>query len=254
MESMRLSDQNDGTAIAYACLTRPQPTPGDTLPVPRLELWPTPTEDDPTGLSVRYLSGWVDIAGDAADEYIIAVPNYVEALLIQYARAFAVAYEDEGLNPRLMEIDAGPIFNNAKARDGRTTSDLGRLPAQSGTFPAAFSAFGTNPGLSPAQSLAIRWRGPFIGGDTYSIGDLVYLNGSTYIASLDPGSNAPPSLPWEIFANQGADGQNGSIMLITDVASQADLLAIAASLTSLQSTLFSATGYFYSGVNGGSAA
>jgi hypothetical protein len=38
-----------------------------------------------------------------------------------------MAYEDEGLSQRLVEIDAGPILAGALTKDGILQRDIGRL-------------------------------------------------------------------------------------------------------------------------------
>jgi hypothetical protein len=133
--------------VYYAALSRPWMvgstttplTPGTGLPAIRLELYPTPRATTSDAIIIRYRAGWDPVSGESgsitSSDYLIAIPPYCEALLIAYCRAFAMAYEDEGLAARLVEIDNGPIWNAAAIKDGLQQRDLGRLPSQrSGSF------------------------------------------------------------------------------------------------------------------------
>lgn len=134
-------------SVYYAALSRPwaqadNVTPlvaGTAFPAPRLDIYPTPQATSTDAIIMRYRAGWTAVSGETnavtPDTYIIPVPPYVEALLIAYCRAFAVAYEDEGLAGRLIEIDNGPIWNAAAIKDGIAQRDYGRLnPVRSGAF------------------------------------------------------------------------------------------------------------------------
>lgn len=127
-------------SVYYAALSRPWAesngttplTAGTAFPSARLELYPTPQATSTDAIIMRYRAGWSQVTGDTGsvtpDTYQMPVPPYVEALLIAYCRAFAMAYEDEGLAARLVEIDNGPIWNAAAIKDGLQQRDLGRLP------------------------------------------------------------------------------------------------------------------------------
>jgi hypothetical protein len=134
-------------SVYYAALSRPwaqsdDVTPlvaGTAFPAPRLDIYPTPQATSTDAIIMRYRAGWTAVSGETnavtPDTYNIPVPPYVEALLIAYCRAFAVAYEDEGLAARLIEIDNGPIWNAAAIKDGIAQRDYGRLnPVRSGAF------------------------------------------------------------------------------------------------------------------------
>jgi len=151
-------------SIYYVAISRPwaqvgvtpetEIVPGSAFPSARLEIYPTPSASSTDSMILRYRAGWNAVSGETnsttADSYQIAVPPYVEALLIAYCRAFAISYEDEGLAARLLEIDNGPIWNAAAIKDGIAQRDYGRLPAiRSGSFvenPSRFrSGFVPNP-------------------------------------------------------------------------------------------------------------
>jgi hypothetical protein len=127
-------------SVYYAAISRPWAdsngsplVAGTAFPAPRLELYPTPSASSTDSIILRYRAGWTAVSGETnavtPDTYAIPVPPYVEALLIAYCRAFAVAYEDEGLAARLIEIDNGPLWNAAAVKDGIAQRDYGKLPA-----------------------------------------------------------------------------------------------------------------------------
>lgn len=128
MEQLReLGLTMTGPGVTHATFTRTPPSDGAALPAVRLDIYPTPTGNVTDSIAVRYRAGWVTIASDAADSWEIPIPKYCDALMIAYVRAFAQAYEDEGLSQRLAEIDAGPLLATASTKDGLLQRDLGRL-------------------------------------------------------------------------------------------------------------------------------
>lgn len=125
-------------AVYYAALSRPWAksdgvTPldyaTDPMPAVRLELYPTPQTTTTDSIIMRYRAGWPTVSDTTPTTYNIPVPAYAESLLIAYCRAFALAYEDEGLSARLVEIDNGPLRDTVAIKDGVAQRDYGRLPA-----------------------------------------------------------------------------------------------------------------------------
>lgn len=106
--------------VYWATITKPV----DDDVKARLELYPTPG----TGtLSIWYLADWMDLSQDTD---IAAVRPFVEALLVQYCRAFLAGYEEHDtatLGQRLAEIEASPLFKNAKRRDAMEQPDYGPI-------------------------------------------------------------------------------------------------------------------------------
>ena len=221
--------------VYYACLARPwaQPDPstgndtttplvaGTGMPAVRLEFYPTPQSNSTDALIVRYRAGWVPVSGTAgsetADSYIIPVPAYAEALLVAYARAFALAYEDEGLTARLIEIDGGPIYDTAAIKDGIQQRDYGRLPTnrvgpfrrESDAVSSRLCAVGG--ALAPASAFSnIRWRGTWSGVDTYAIGDVVKYDDKVWIAVVGSTNQTPPDPVWDLMVQAiGPAGPTG---------------------------------------------
>jgi len=140
LEMLRTTSINvtNGNAF-YAALSRPWAQSNDTtalvagttMPAVRIEFYPTPPSTVSDAVMVRYRSGWVEVSGATAtltaDTYQIPVPAYCDSLLIAYSRAFALAYEDEGLTNRLLEVDNGPLYSAAATKDGISQRDYGRL-------------------------------------------------------------------------------------------------------------------------------
>ncbi len=60
-----------------------------------------------------------------------------------------------------------------------------------------------------------KWRGDYVGGDTYIVGDTVLFNNSTWIAIAPTTGNAPPALPttvntwWQLQAAKGTGDVSG---------------------------------------------
>lgn len=135
MEQLRqLGLTMTGPTVTHATFSRIPPTvDGDALPEARLDIYPTPSANSANAIAVRYRAKWVAIAEGADDGYLMPIPKYIDALYIGYVRAFAQAYEDEGLSGRLQEIDGGPLLSTALTKDGLLQRDLGRVrPSRSG--------------------------------------------------------------------------------------------------------------------------
>jgi len=158
MEQLRqLGLTMTGPSVTHACLARTEPTQGYALPSVRLDIYPTPTAAVTDAIAVRYRSSWTSIPSDLLqagvplldNQYQIPIPKYVDALFISYVRAFAQAYEDEGLSQRIAEIEAGPILATALTKDGLLQRDLGRIrpnrPASSSNWTRPDYGYVQNP-------------------------------------------------------------------------------------------------------------
>ena len=205
-------------SVYYAAMTRPWAqadgvTPldhaTDPMPAVRLDLYPTPQASSADSIIIRYRSGWVAVSDSTSADYNIPVPAYVEALLIAYARAFALAYEDEGLSARLIEIDNGPVFNSAAIKDGIQQRDYGRLlPSRVSPFrresysvSAGLCAVGGGVLLPATASSNIRWRGIYSASESYVAGDVVRYGPSAWICVTDVSGTEPPASQWELMVS-----------------------------------------------------
>lgn len=209
------------TGTYYAAMTRPWASSGTTplvdgsgMPAVRLDIFPAPSTTNSDAVIIRYRSAWVAVSDSTDSTYQIPVPAYVEPLLIAYARAFGLAYEDEGLSARLIEIDNGPLYNTAAIKDGIQQRDYGRLPTNR-VGPFRRESCSVSPGvcagsLTPSTATSnIRWRGQWNANDSYVDGDVVRSGGSIYICVTDNLNAAPPSSQWELMVTDGADGTAG---------------------------------------------
>lgn len=211
--------------VFYAAMSRPWAqsngsalVDGSGMPEVRLDLYPTPQTTTSDAVVIRYRSRWVAVSDSTSADYQIPVPAYVEALLIAYARAFGLAYEDEGLSARLIEIDNGPLYNAAAIKDGIQQRDYGRLPPNRvGPFRRESNALSGGMGFAsggvilPATAASnVRWRGSWNANDSYVVGDIVRSGTVAYIAVIANSNSAPPSVNWEMVVQDGAAGSNGS--------------------------------------------
>lgn len=189
--------------VYYAALSRPwaqsdgttELGQGTGLPAIRLELYPTPQASSSDAITVRYRSAWQVVSDTTLETFIIPVPAYAESLLIAYARSFAMAYEDEGLTARLIEIDNGPIFSAAAIKDGIQQRDYGRLlPNRVSPFRREYAVSpSTGAALTPVTATSnIRWRGVWSAVDTYAIGDLVRHEDKIWICEIGNSNDEPP--------------------------------------------------------------
>jgi hypothetical protein len=130
----RLFDGNSGTSISgYINRATIAWVAGN----PQLLVWPTPRASEESVLRLRYRQSWDNIADpDGSDAWgdtrRLDPPPYAEQVFIAYLRAFAVGYEDEGLNERIAVIEAGPLLQTTLMKDGIQSRDVGRLKPQRG--------------------------------------------------------------------------------------------------------------------------
>lgn len=99
----------------------------EKAPVPRIEIYSTPTANETAAFSLIYRAGWPVQADDAN---FALLPSFVEPLYVQLLRAVARGFdeEDEGsMSRRLTEVMSGPLFLSAKRRDDMIQRNYGRL-------------------------------------------------------------------------------------------------------------------------------
>lgn len=120
--SMTVSETGGNVTIAL------DDTGVDAGPVrARLELWPTPSQDELDRLMVYYRRGWQPVDSDSA---LVSIPDWMEQLYIDIVRTVARAYERESeapLDVRIATIKNGPVFQAAKLRDATMTESLGPI-------------------------------------------------------------------------------------------------------------------------------
>lgn len=127
-ELARLRDDSSATIGGGYCgaIAFGQPITGGA-PVPRLELWPAPQENDPNAFLLQYRAKWATVDDDTL---ALSLPTHVEGLYLTLLRAFARGYEEEDqatLSQRLAEIEQGPVFASARKHDGGHQRNYGRI-------------------------------------------------------------------------------------------------------------------------------
>lgn len=101
--------------------------PEDDRPSPRFEVFPTPSLDDATAISIFYRSGWTELT---SGESVASIPVWLEPLYYQLLRAVARGYEEEDvedMGSRIARVKASPIYMAAADRDTAIQSEYGQL-------------------------------------------------------------------------------------------------------------------------------
>jgi len=221
IETLRVaSPMTNAGSTFYATLSRPWAdssgaalVDGTGMPAVRLEMYPTPQATTSEALTVRYRCRWQPVSDSTLETFTIPVPTYAESLLIAYARSFAMAYEDEGLTARLIEIDNGPIFSSPAIKDGIQQRDYGRLLSNRvSPFRRERDAMASNSGpvvTPPTATANIRWLGIWSGSNSYIDGDVVRYNDASWVCVMDNLNDPPPSSVWELMAQDGSTGASG---------------------------------------------
>lgn len=96
-------------------------------PAPILEIYPSPSANQTGAMRIFYRSRWATLSNDTN---AIEIPDFVQALFIQIARAFAGGYvrnDQAGMSARLADVQAGPLFAATVRSDGAVQPFHGRL-------------------------------------------------------------------------------------------------------------------------------
>jgi hypothetical protein len=100
---------------------------GGGPPRPRLDIWPTPTNDSIGAVTVYYRSGWMTVENDGQFLYL---PEWMETLYIFLVRTFARGYERESefhIGAGLDALVASPLYLAAQQRDKEMTPSFGSM-------------------------------------------------------------------------------------------------------------------------------
>jgi hypothetical protein len=108
-------------------------------PPPRFEIWPTPSADDANALTLWYRSKWTKLVKAASAgppvvlDDIADVPEYAEAALIQFVRAFSAGWSERLLEPGgavegyLERVMNGKVWEAAVTADNLIQVDHGEM-------------------------------------------------------------------------------------------------------------------------------
>jgi len=102
-----------GTGLFYGAVAH-----AGNPPAPILEIHPVSGSNQTGAMRIFYRSRWTTLTTDSS---AIEIPDFMQALFIQVARAFAGGYIREAvatLSQRLAEIQAGPLMRAAVRSDG----------------------------------------------------------------------------------------------------------------------------------------
>ena len=172
---------------------------------PRLDIYPAAPVSTTATFNVRYRANWTTLTAaelDGTDTTNLAnLPAYVEALLLEYIRAFAEGGEDGTTHQRLAMVDTGILLDRALRKDGTFAPDYGQLPAAGNRGTGQTYAAGT---VSAPAATSILWRGTWSASNTYAVNDIVHydVNGNSYICTQQ--TTASGEVPtnasyWDIF-------------------------------------------------------
>ena len=174
---------------------------------PRLDIYPAAPVSTTATFNVRYRANWTSLTGvnldgtTDADTNLTNLPSYVEALLMEYIRAFAEGGEDGTTHQRLAMVDTGILLDRALRKDGTFAPDYGQLPAAGNRGTGQTYAAGT---VSAPAATTILWRGTWSASNTYAVNDIVHydVNGNSYICTQQ--TTASGEVPtnasyWDIF-------------------------------------------------------
>jgi hypothetical protein len=154
------------------------------------------TGDSPRDLSVA------DFDRDGRPDVVVTYDTENLAVLRNTVTPSGLAFN------KILDLDAGPIpyLPFAEDLDGDGNPDI----AVSNNAGATASVF-RNTGLAAAPT-SIQWKGAWASASTYTLGDAVSFNGSSYISLIDANTGNPPDTSpaeWDLIAQGGAPGATG---------------------------------------------
>lgn len=120
-----LSFASPGYLMYVAVVSRPDV---DGIPVPVLDVYPTPTTTDPAIAKLYYRARWTDLV--SSDQAKIPIPNWMEPLYIQILRAVAKGYQADDvatMSQRLTDVIGGPDWLAAIRSDSNEQTNLGPM-------------------------------------------------------------------------------------------------------------------------------
>ena len=180
---------------------------------PRLDIYPTPSSTDATAFNIRYRAQWVALDSgdnvDGTDDDVplgtskALIPQYMEALLLEYIRAFSEGGEDGTTQQRIALIDNGILLDQALRKDGTFQPDYGSLPASGYRGIGQSYAAGT---VSAPSASTVVWMGTWDNSTTYAKDDLVRYSPNTYISLQGTNLNKNPGSEtdwWDLFTGVG---------------------------------------------------
>lgn len=90
----------------------------------RLGMYQVPTATETDTLRISYLADWTDASSDQSS---ITIPDFMEGVLLEAARAWAVGLERGELGAELVAVEQGPVMIAAKRADGGAQPMIGAM-------------------------------------------------------------------------------------------------------------------------------
>lgn len=144
--ALRQGLSGGASSLYYAAIMWPTQTAANAAPpVPRLELWPTPSSSVTAALTITYRAGWTELSSDTD---IPNIPTWAESLLVSFVRAYAIGYEEDSKQEEIAKVLGGPEFAACKSRDADVFQDFGPINGgaiQSGCSPMWWASSVPNP-------------------------------------------------------------------------------------------------------------
>lgn len=94
-------------------------------PTPRLEIYPTPSDDTASAFTIFYRA---ELPAITSDQEFVSIPSWLELPFIQLLRAIARGYEEEdeeSMQARIARVRMSAEWADALRRDGMVQPDLG---------------------------------------------------------------------------------------------------------------------------------
>lgn len=113
--------------VSFACVSASPLTAGSANQTNRLELYPTPSDSTVGAITIRCSVVFPNVSAISDDTFVLSMPVYVQNLFIAYCKAFAISYEIENLSAMLIQIDQGPLMDQARRKDGLQQQSFGVL-------------------------------------------------------------------------------------------------------------------------------
>lgn len=126
--------------------------PDKAQPVATLRLTPEPSAGEFDALSAVYYRVWTEATSDAD---VLPLPQYMEAVFLQYCRALALGYDASvsstaAMSAAIDAVEVGPIYRSAARRDSSQQLDTG--PARNRGIEAASTGISLTDALGRSQA------------------------------------------------------------------------------------------------------
>lgn len=102
----RNSNYNQSSGYALAMTYGPGASPDYVPSVPRLEIWPTPSETKVGGLRLFYYRKWVEVSGANGSSVVLNMPSFMEMVFWRLLREMTLAFEEDDMASLEQRVDS----------------------------------------------------------------------------------------------------------------------------------------------------